>query len=107
MLKFIFRLIGIIVVLIILVTAILFFFDSKDFLSGKLGRLVGSLRQLSREAWNEIRIFVSTTGIEDEAAGLLDQGAEFFRGSVKPHPTEKPGSHPYSPSPEYSVTPHP
>ena len=107
MLKFIFRLIGIIVVLLVLVTASLFILDSKGFLSGKLGRLASSLHQLSKEAWKEIRIFVSTTGIADDAADLLDQGSRFFRDSVEPHATDKPGAFPYSPNPELSPTPLP
>lgn len=107
MLKFIFRLIGIIVVVVILIMAVLCYLDSKDLLSGKLGRLIGVLRILGKEAWSEIRLFMSSSGIAEDAAGLLDQGAAFFRESVEPHPTDKPGSHPYTPSPVPTATPNP
>lgn len=105
MLKFIFRLIGIIVVVVILIMAVLCYLDSKDLLSGKLGRLIGVLRILGKEAWDELRLFVSSSGIGEDAADLLDQGAAFFRESVEPHPTDKPGSHPYTPEP--TATPNP
>ncbi|MDO4572521.1 MAG: hypothetical protein Q4C13_04065 [Clostridia bacterium] len=105
MLKFLFRLIGIIVVLMILIMAVLFYLDSKDLLSGKLGRLIGVLRRLGNEAWAEIRLFMSDTGIAEDAAGLLDQGAAYLRDAVEPHETDKPGSHPFSPSPAPSPTP--
>ena len=107
MLKFLFRIIGIIAVLMMLMTAVLFFLDSQDFLHGNLGQLIGSLRHLSQEAWTAIRLFVSDTHLADDAAGLLDQGAQFFRDSVEPHPTDRPGAHPYSPSPVPLVTPLP
>ncbi len=105
MLKFLFRLIGIIVVLMILIMAVLSYLDSKDLLSGKLERLIGVLRRLGKEAWAEIRLFMSDSGIAEDAAGLLDQGADFLRESVEPHATDKPGSNPYTPSPEPSATP--
>lgn len=105
MLKFIFRLIGIIVVVVILVMAVLCYLDSKDLLSGKLGRLIGVLRILGKEAWSEIRLFMANSGIAEDAAGLLDQGAAYFRQSVEPHVTDKPGSSPYTPSPVPTATP--
>ncbi len=89
--KFIFRLIGIIVVLIILIMAVLFYLDAKGLLIGKLGRLIGSLRRLGNEAWSEIRYFANDTGISEDAAGLLVKAAEFIQESVSPHATEKPG----------------
>lgn len=90
--KFIFRLIGIVVVLVVLIMAVLFYLDSKELLSGKLGRLIGVLRRLGSEAWLEIRFFISDTGIAEDAAGLLDQGADFLRDSLEPHITSKPGA---------------
>lgn len=105
MLKFLFRLIGIVVVLMILIMAVLCYLDSKDLLSGKLERLISVLRRLGQEAWVEIRLFMSDSGIAEDAAGLLDQGAEFLRESVEPHLTDKPGSNPYTPYLEPSQTP--
>jgi hypothetical protein len=90
--KFIFRLIGILVVLIFLLMAVLTYLDSKALLSGKLARLIGSLRVLGKEAWSEIRLFMDDSGIAEDAAGLLDQGANYLRESVEPHITSQPGA---------------
>lgn len=100
--KFIFRLIGILVVLIILLMAVLSYLDSKDLLSGKLERLIGSLRVLGKEAWDEIRLFMEDSGIAEDAAGLLDQGADYLRESVEPHETSEPGADAFS-----TPTPYP
>ena len=90
--KFIFRLIGIIVVLIILIMAVLTYLDSKALLSGKLERLIGNLRVLGKEAWQEIINFMQDSGIAEDAAGLLDQGANYLRDTVEPHVTSQPGA---------------
>lgn len=100
MMKFVFRLIGVLVVLLILLMAVLTYLDSKDLLSGKLEHLVGTLRVLGKEAWQEILAFMQDSGIAEDAAGLLDQGAEYLRDSIDPHETAKPGS-------EAFVTPTP
>jgi len=75
--KFIFRLIGVLVVLLILLMAVLTYLDGKDLLSGKLERLIGNLRILGRQAWQEILYFMQDSGIAEDAAGLLDQGADY------------------------------
>lgn len=103
--KFIFQLIGILVVLLLLVMAVLFYLESKDLLSGKLEQLIGTLRLLSQQAWAEIRYFMDDSGIAEDAAGLLDQGANFLRESVDPHATGKPGADVFTPSPVPTVTP--
>ncbi len=104
MLKFIFRLIGVLVVLIILLMAVLSYMDSKDLLSGKLERYISSMRVLCKAAWSETIIFMQDSGIAEDAAGLLDQGAEYLRESIEPHETSQPGSDAFStPTPE--VTP--
>jgi hypothetical protein len=99
--KFIFRLIGVLVVLLILLMAVLTYLDSKALLSGKLERLIGNLRVLGREAWKEILLFMQDSGIAEDAAGLLDQGANYLRDTVEPHATSKPGADAFStPIPE-------
>ena len=99
--KFIFRLIGILVVLLILLMAVLTYLDSKDLLNGKLERLIGNLRVLGKQAWQEILVFMQDSGIAEDAAGLLDQGANYLRDTVEPHETSKPGSDAFStPIPE-------
>ena len=90
--KFIFRLIGVIVVLLILLMAVLTYLDSKDLLSGKLERLISNLRILGKQAWQEILYFMQDSGIAEDAAGLLDQGANYLRDTVEPHVTSQPGS---------------
>ena len=104
--KFIFRLIGVIVVLLILLMAVLTYLDSKDLLSGKLERLISSLRVLGKQAWQEILYFMQDSGIAEDAAGLLDQGADFLRESVEPHTTSKPGTEgAATPTPQPTPTP--
>jgi hypothetical protein len=102
--KFIFRLIGILVVLLILLMAVLTYLDSKDMLNGKLERLIGKLRVLGKEAWQEIMLFMQDSGIAEDAAGLLDQGADYLRDTVAPHETSQPGSGAFS-TPTPVVTP--
>ena len=102
--KLIFRLIGFVVVIVILVMAVLCYLDSKGLLSGKLERLVSVLRRLGKEAWDELMLFLSDSGIANDAANLLEQGAEYFREGVTPHVTEKPGSNAL---PEGYLTPTP
>ena len=105
MMKFIFRLIGILVVLLILLMAVLTYLDSKDLLSGKLERLIGSLRILGKQAWSEILLFMQDSGIAEDAAGLLDQGANYLRDSIDPNATSKPGSEAFfTPIPEGFAT---
>ena len=99
--KFIFRLIGILVVLLILLMAVLMYMDSKDLLSGKLEHLIGILRVLGKEAWQEILVFMQDSGIAEDAAGLLDSGADYLRDTVEPHETSQPGADAFStPTPE-------
>ena len=101
--KFIFRLIGVLVVLLILLMAVLTYLDGKDLLSGKLERLIGNLRILGRQAWQEILYFMQDSGIAEDAAGLLDQGADYLRDTVEPHETSQPGTEAFlTPVPEAS-----
>ena len=99
--KFIFRLIGVLVVLLILLMAVLTYLDGKGLLEGKLERLISNLRVLGKEAWQEILVFMQDSGIAEDAAGLLDQGANYLRDTVEPHETSKPGSEAFdTPLPE-------
>lgn len=103
--RFVFRMIGLIVVVLILLTAVLCYLDSKDLLSGKLGRLIGTTRRLGAEEWAEIRLFFSDSGIAEDAAGLLESGADFLRDGVTPHETEQPGIHALdTPTPDFLPT---
>lgn len=91
--KFIFRTIGFIVVVLIILMLVLCYLDAKGLLTGDLGGLVGSLRVLGKQAWAQLRQFFSTSGIGDDAAGLLEQGAEYLRSTptASQVPTATPG----------------
>ncbi len=89
--KFLLRLIGTVVVIVVLVTALLFYLDDKGLLFGKLGELVHTLRALGTQAWGAISSFSSDTGVKDDAAGLWNKGVSLFEKWVKPIPTSKPG----------------
>ena len=104
--KFIFRLIGFLVVIIILASALLCYLDGKDLLSGRLERLIRALRPLGKEAWAEVMLFLTDSGIADDAAGLLDAGASYLREGVSPHETDKPGSGAFD-TPVPTITPMP
>ncbi len=87
--------------LLILLMAVLTYLDGKDLLEGKLERLISTLRVLGKEAWQEILVFMQDSGIAEDAAGLLDQGADYLRDTVEPHETSKPGSEAFdTPLPE-------
>ncbi|NLI54236.1 MAG: hypothetical protein GX417_07890 [Clostridiales bacterium] len=101
MFKFLFRLIGVLVVLLILIMAVLSYLDAKDLLNGKLDRYISSLRILGKAAWSETMIFMQDSGIAEDAAGLLDQGADYLRDSIEPHETSQPGADAFvTPTPE-------
>ncbi len=90
--KFIFRLIGFIVVIIVLLMAVLCYLDTKGLLVGKLGETMTVLRRCGNESWTAIMAFLTDSGIAEDAAGILDQGADYLRDGVTPHQTDKPGS---------------
>ena len=72
--KVIFQLIGFLVVILLLLTAVLFYLDSKGLLSGDLGSLIHALHQLYLEARDVTLAFLQRSGIADDAADLLDEG---------------------------------
>lgn len=92
MLKPIFQLIGFLVVILILVFAVLFYLDSKDLLSGELADFIGSLRALFDQVKAVVTLFVNESGIANDAADLLDEGADRLRGTTPaPGVTVTPG----------------
>lgn len=80
--KVIFQLIGFLVVILLLLTAVLFYLDSKGLLSGDLGSLIHALHQLYLEARDVTLAFLQRSGIADDAADLLDEGADRLRGQT-------------------------
>ena len=91
MLKPIFQLIGFLVVILILLLAVLFYLDGKDLLSGELADFIGSLRAL----FDQVKAVV--TSFVNDAADLLDEGADKLRGT-----TPAPGT---TATPEQTVPP--
>jgi len=93
MLKTLFQLIGFLVVIVILLTAVLFYLDEKDLLSGELSAFIGSMRELFEQIGLVVSSFVSESGIAEDAANLLDESADKLRG-VTPEPTVQPTMEP-------------
>ena len=77
MLKPVFQLIGLVVVIAILLLAVLFYLDGKGLLTGELADFIGSV----------VTSFVHESGIADDAADLLDEGADMLRGAT-PSPAQ-------------------
>ena len=77
--KFVLQLIGFICVLVILLTAVLFFLDSKDLLRGDLATYVNTLHGLWLQGCDSTNAFFTSSGIKNDAANLLDEGANYLR----------------------------
>ena len=86
--KLIFQLIGFLVVIVVLLTAVLFYLDSKDLLSGDLAVVTRTVHTLFTQTKTVLLSFLQNSGIADDAADLLDQGADMLRGGQQP--TEAP-----------------
>ena len=89
MLKPVFQLIGLIVVILILLLAVLFYLDGKGLLTGELADFIGSLRALFEQIKSVDTSFVNESGIANDPADLLDEGADKLRGET-PQPSEAP-----------------
>ena len=86
MLKGLFRLIGILVVVMVLIIALLCYLDTKGLLFGHLGELVHNLRILGRQAWQALVTFNEETGIVDDAKEVIDSGIDKLEYALEPHP---------------------
>lgn len=108
MLKPVFQLIGLIVVLLILLLAVLFYLDGKDLLSGELDDFIGSLRALFEQIKSVVTSFVNESGIANDAADLLDEGADKLRGTTPdPNVTPEPDATPEVVEPVQIIIPSP
>lgn len=96
--KYVFQVIGFAVVIVILVTAVLFYLDSKALLVGDLSDYITEMRQHVTRMRTITFAFVTGTGIADDAANLLQEGADRLRGDQAPAPT--PGNEIYFATPE-------
>ena len=101
MLKGLFRLVGMLVVILILVTALLFYLEGKGVLTGDLGALVRTLRLLGTEAWSAITTFAHQSGIAEDAQELLSKGVDMLGEAIDPSEATP------SPVPETIITPMP
>ena len=77
--KYVFQLIGFIMVVLVLVTAVLCYLDSKDLLVGSLSDLISTVRECFARLRYSVLSFLQATGIADDAADLLDDGANYLR----------------------------
>ena len=82
--KLIFQIIGFVFVALLIVGAVFFFLDSKQLLQGDLGAYVHAMHQHWNDAKNLTLSFMQNSGIANEAADILDHGADMLRS---PAPT--------------------
>lgn len=104
--KFLYQIIGFVLVIVILLLAVLFYLDSKNLLAGDLGVLVRQLRVLGKEAWDAIFNFSKKAGLAEDAAAILESGADKLRGAAAPDETNGPGD-PSAPAPTASPSASP
>ena len=77
--KLIFQIIGFVFVALLLIGAVFFFLDSKNLLQGDLGAYVHTMHQYWTDAKNITLSFMQNSGIANDAADILDHGAEILR----------------------------
>lgn len=77
--KFVLQLIGFICILVFLLTAVLFFLDSKDLLRGDLATYIKTMHSLWNQGCDATNAFFTSSGIKNDAANLLDEGANMLR----------------------------
>ena len=82
--KFLFQLIGLALVVLILLSSVLFYMESKNLLQGEFADYVHIMRELWLQAKAITMHFFQNSGIADDAADLLDQGANILRGTESP-----------------------
>ena len=88
--KLLFQLVGFAVILLILLSAVLFYMESQDLLEGDLAEFIRQMRSVWLSAKETILSFLHTSGIADDAADLLDQGADKLRATESPEPSAPP-----------------
>jgi len=82
--KYLFQLIGLAMVLLILLCSVLFYMESKALLQGDFALFIREIRTLWLQAKNTSLSFFQRSGIADDAANLLDHGADLLRSSESP-----------------------
>lgn len=80
MIKDILQLIGILALVLVAVCAIFFLLDNVHLLSGALGDYVAVMHASFKTMTEATKAFISGSGLADEAAALLDSGADKLRG---------------------------
>lgn len=79
MIKDILQLIGILALVLVAVCAIFFLLDNVHLLSGALGDYVAVMHASFKTMTEATKAFISGSGLADEAAALLDSGANKLR----------------------------
>ena len=94
--KLVYRIVGFVVVLAVVLFLLLSFLNSKGLLGEDLANLVNSLSNLGCQAANQVSDYVEESGIEEKATDLWQQGVDKILGSAAPsdaaQPTEVPVS---------------
>lgn len=88
--KLLLQLMGLVVVVLILLSSVLFYLESKDLLQGELGDFTHQMHEIWMLAKETVLSFLQNSGIADDAADFLDQGAEMLRSTESPQPSELP-----------------
>ncbi len=92
--KLILQIIGFLVVVAILFGLVFFFLDSKSLLRGDFADYIHTLHALWQQAVRSTISFMQSAGIANDAANLLDHGADMLRSidPSNPQATPAPGT---------------
>ena len=82
--KLILQIIGFIVLVAVLFGLVFFFLDSKSLLRGDFADYIHTMHALWKQAVTSTISFMQSAGIANEAADILDHGAEMLR-SIDPN----------------------
>lgn len=80
MIKDILQLIGIVALVLVVLFAVFFLLDNVHLLSGALGDYVTVMHASFKAMKEATKSFLTGSGLADEAAAILDSGAEKLRG---------------------------
>ncbi|MBR0444795.1 MAG: hypothetical protein IJK14_05410 [Clostridia bacterium] len=90
--KLILQIIGFIVVVAILFGLVFFFLDSKSLLRGDFANYIHTMHDLWQQAVKSTISFMQSAGIANDAADLLDHGADMLRSIDPSNPQATPSA---------------
>lgn len=104
--KYIYQLVGFLLIFCIIAFSVLFFIESNtNILTGDFGDFVRSMHILYEEVKETILSFMQESGIANNAADLMNAGADKLRGKTDPQEPETIIIQPASPSPAPTSAP--